>query len=309
MTYESVGALRQALEQRLLNQARQTGTDLNRLRRRVVFERILLRLTTSQSGMWVVKGGMAVELRIGNSARMTKDLDLNIRSNAEDAAEVHEGLIAAVSTDPAIDGLLFNVSEPTALDPDQAGRPGWRFSISADLAGRNFATVRVDVVARTDELTGTEMLPLTSSLSFAGFEDFEVEATDIGQQFAEKIHAMTRPWDDRDNTRVKDLADMVTFIHEGLDPARAMSATHHVFSVRATHPVPNELPDPPLFWTEDYPGFADELGLVETTADQAMITLRAGPAPGPKRSSPNHARRGHTRVVGVFDRNGSSALG
>jgi len=274
MTYESVGAFRQALEQRLLNQARETSTDLNRLRRRVVFERILHRLTTSQPGMWVVKGGMAVELRIGDRARMTKDLDLNLRADTEGAAEAHERLIAAVATDPAGDGFLFDVSEPTALEPDQAGRPGWRFSISADLAGRNFATVRVDVVARTDELTGTEMLPLTSLLSFAGFEDFEVEATDIAQQFAEKIHAMTRPWGDRDNTRVKDLADMVAFIHGGLDPERAMRAAQHVFSVRATHPVPDELPDPPLFWNEDYPAFADELGLAEVTVDQAMITLR-----------------------------------
>ena len=176
MTYESVGAFRQALEQRLLNQARESGTDLNRLSRRVVFERILLRLTTSQPGMWVVKGGMAVELRIGDSARMTKDLDLNLRTDAEGATEAHERLTAAVATDPTGDGFLFDVSEPTALDPDQAGRPGWRFSISADLAGRNFATVRVDVVARTDELTSTEMLPLTSLLSFAGFENFEVES-------------------------------------------------------------------------------------------------------------------------------------
>jgi predicted nucleotidyltransferase component of viral defense system len=274
VTYESVGAFRQALEQRLLNQARETGTDLNRLRRRVVFERILLRLTTSQPGMWVVKGGMAVELRIGDSARMTKDLDLNLRTEAEGATEAHERLTAAVSTDPAGDGFLFDVSEPTALEPDQAGRPGWRFSVSADLAGRNFATVRVDVVARTDELTSTEMLPLTSLLSFAGFEDFEVEATDVAQQFAEKVHAMTRPWDDRYNTRVKDLADMVAFIHGGLDAGRAMSAVQRVFSVRATHPVPDELPDPPLFWTEDYPAFADELGLAEATVDQAMTTLR-----------------------------------
>jgi len=274
VTYESVGAFRQALEQRLLNQARQTGTDLNRLRRRVVFERILLRLTTSQPGMWVVKGGMAVELRLGDSARMTRDLDLNLRIDADSATEAHERLTGAVSTDPAGDGFLFGVSEPTALEPDQAGRPGWRFSVPADLAGRNFATVRVDVVARTDELISTEMLPLTSLLSFAGFADFEVEATDIAQQFAEKIHALTRPWDDRDNTRVKDLADMVTFIHQGLDPASAMSAAQHVFSIRATHPVPHELPDPPLFWNEDYPAFADELGLPEATVDQAMNTLR-----------------------------------
>jgi len=61
VSYESLGAFRQALDQRLLNQARETDTDLNRLRRRVVFERILLRLTANQPGMWVVKGGMAVE--------------------------------------------------------------------------------------------------------------------------------------------------------------------------------------------------------------------------------------------------------
>lgn len=39
------------LEQRLLNRAREAGPDLNRLRRRVVFERVLLRLLTSQQGM------------------------------------------------------------------------------------------------------------------------------------------------------------------------------------------------------------------------------------------------------------------
>jgi predicted nucleotidyltransferase component of viral defense system len=272
--YESVAAFRQALEHRLLNQARDTGTDLNRLRRRVVFERILYRLTTNQPGMWVVKGGMAIELRIGDSARMTRDLDLNLRTDPRGATGAHQRLSAAVSTDLTGDGFLFEVSEPRPLQPDQAGRPGWRFGVSADLAGRNFAMVRVDVVARTDELTSTEMLPLTSLLSFADFAGFEVEAADMAQQFAEKIHAMSRRWDDRDNTRVKDLADMVAFINSGLDPARAMNAARHVFAVRNTHPLPDELPDPPRFWNEDYPAFAEELGLTESGVDQAMLTLR-----------------------------------
>jgi len=205
---------------------------------------------------------------------MTKDLDLNLRADTRTASEAHKHLITALSTDLTSDGFLFEVSEPTALEPDQAGRPGWRFSISAGLAGRNFATVRVDVVARTDELTSTETLPVTSLLSFAGFEDFEIEAADVAQQFAEKLHAMTRPWDDRDNTRVKDLADIVAFINGGLDPARSIRATQHVFSVRGTHPIPEELPDPPLFWHEDYPALAAELALSEANLDQAMITLR-----------------------------------
>ena len=34
------------------------------------------------------------------------------------------------------------------------------------------------------------------------------------------------------------------------------------------------LPDPPPFWNEDYPAFAAELDLAETTLDQATETLR-----------------------------------
>jgi hypothetical protein len=274
VTYRSLGAFRQALEQRLLGQSRETGTDLNRLRRRVVFERILARLVASQPGAWVVKGGMAVELRIGDSARMTKDLDLNLRTESADANEAHRQLDAALSADPAGDGFLFTVAPPSDLGPDEAGRPGWRFSVSADLAGRNFATVRVDVVARTDELSATEKLRMHSMLSFAGFEDFEIESADVPQQFAEKIHAITRPWDDRANTRVKDLADVVLFISEGLDPGSAMKSTRHVFAVRATHQIPDLLPDPPEFWKEDYPAFAEELGLAEATLEDAMVTIR-----------------------------------
>lgn len=274
MTYSSLGAFRQALEQRLLTQSRETGTDLNRLRRRVAFERILVRLVTSQPGAWVVKGGMSVELRIGDSARMTKDLDLNLRTDSDNESEPHKQLSAALAEDPTGDGFLFSVAQPTELESDEAGRPGWRFSISADLAGRNFATVRVDVVARTDELSATEILHLTSMLSFAGFEDLEIESADVPQQFAEKIHAFTRPWEDRDNTRVKDLADVVLFISEGLDPGAAREATVHVFSVRDTHPIPEEIPDPPQFWYEDYSAFAEELGLAETTLDEAMKTVR-----------------------------------
>lgn len=274
MTYQSVGALRQALEQRLLNQSLQSGTDLNRLRRRVVFERILVRLVTAQPGMWVVKGGMAVELRIGDSARMTKDLDLSLREAVQEGNTARDQLLAAVAEDPTGDGFLFEVPPPTDLEPDEAGRPGWRFSVTANLAGRNFATVRIDIVARTDELSATERLPMASMLSFAGFEDFEIETADVPQQFAEKIHAFTRPWEDRENTRVKDLADVVLFISEGLDPKATHEATRHVFSVRDTHPIPNELPDPPEFWNEDYAAYSEELDLPEATLDRAMATLR-----------------------------------
>lgn len=60
----------------------------------------------------------------------------------------------------------------------------------------------------------------------------------------------------------------------GLDPGAAREATVHVFSVRDTHPIPEEIPDPPQFWHVDYSAFPEELGLTETTLDEAMKTVR-----------------------------------
>lgn len=63
--YETPEALRAALEDRLRNEGAGSGTDVARLRRRTVFERLLVRLERASPGTWVVKGGMALELRLG----------------------------------------------------------------------------------------------------------------------------------------------------------------------------------------------------------------------------------------------------
>lgn len=53
MPYETPAALRAALEDRLKNQARASGVDLERLRRRTVFERLLVRLDAASPGRWI----------------------------------------------------------------------------------------------------------------------------------------------------------------------------------------------------------------------------------------------------------------
>lgn len=72
MTYETAEALRMALEQRLNNRSRETGISLDRLRRRVVFERIVARLAHAEPGRWVLKGGMALEVRLRDQARLDR---------------------------------------------------------------------------------------------------------------------------------------------------------------------------------------------------------------------------------------------
>lgn len=79
MTYETPQALRTALEHRLRTQSQETGIAVARLRRRVVFQRIVMRLQRAEPGRWVLKGGMALEVRLGDAARLTKDIDLGLR--------------------------------------------------------------------------------------------------------------------------------------------------------------------------------------------------------------------------------------
>jgi len=274
VTYATPGSWRQAVEARLSNQARATGVDLDRLRRRLVVGRILVRLENHQPGRWILKGGMALEFRIGDRARATRDLDVVVR-NAQGADETRAALIACLATDPDEDRFEFIVGQAETIEPDEAGRPGWRFGLEARVAGREFARVRIDVVARADEITNTERLLIGSELTFAGIQPTRVEVVDQRQHFAEKLHAYTRDYGDRLNSRVRDLPDMVVLIHDGLDPDAALRTTvGHVFDTRGTHPLPEDLPDPPAGWRDPYESLAAELDLAESTIDAAMETLR-----------------------------------
>jgi hypothetical protein len=275
MPYATPGALRAALEARLATGDPTTVPGLERLRRRATFERLLVRLDHAMPGQWVLKGGMALEVRLGDRARSTRDLDLAVRQAGEDAGTIRDHLIEALADDPEGDGFEFRVGPARAIDLDEAGRAGWRFTVDARLDGRTFANVRLDVVARTEEISTTDRITLRSMLAFAGFPDHEIEAVDPAQHFAEKLHAFTRPHGDRTNSRVKDLPDLLLLMDQGLAPTAELLATvRHVFAVRSTHGLPTSLPDPPADWADRYASLADELGLDEAGVDAAMARLR-----------------------------------
>ena len=139
MTYDTPASWRQAVEARLVNRARATGVDLDRIRRRLVVGRLLARLEAHQPGRWILKGGMALELRIGDRARATRDVDVVVRDADQSGEEVRANLSECLATDPDGDRIDFIVGSSQELEPDEAGRPGWRFPIEVRMAGREFA--------------------------------------------------------------------------------------------------------------------------------------------------------------------------
>lgn len=265
-----------ALEARLAASAREAGIDLNRLRRRAVFERVLVRLDDAQPGSWVLKGGLALEIRWRDRARATRDIDLTTRVPAATERALRTTLAEALARDPHGDWFQFSIGSPRALAPDAAGRTGQRYPLEARLAGRTFAQVTVDVVDRAEEIGGTERVPLPGVLAFAGIAPGTVEIIDRDQHFAEKLHALTKSYGGRPNTRTRDLVDLLMLLEDGLRPTSELLArVRHVFAVRATHEVPLDVPAPPADWARTYAALAADLELQARTIKRGIEELRA----------------------------------
>lgn len=222
-----------ALEQRLLTRSNEMGVALDRLRRRVLFERIVARLEAAEPGRWVLKGGMALEVRLQDAARLTKDIDLGLRDDVDDARDLHERVSEALAHDLDGDGFVLSTGKPAALSPDGGGHLTWRIRVTASLAGRFFGGVQLDVSPRTHELDRTDRVPLPNLLDFAGVPTPIVEIVNVQRHAAEKYHAMLRDYGDRENSRVRDLVDLVLLIeHDQLDPPLVAQAATQVWAER-----------------------------------------------------------------------------
>lgn len=263
-TYETAGAFRRALEERLRNISAAERVDINRLRRQVSFDRLLARLFRDNAVPWVLKGGYALELRF-KSARSTIDIDLTVQRVAG-AAEGSETVLAirdmlqeraSVSLD---DWFEFTIGSPT-MDLAAAPYGGARYSIEARMDGRTFARFHLDAGVGDVILQPLEMVECEDRLGFAGIEKPRVRMISREQQVAEKIHAYTLPRSSQ-NSRVKDLVDLALLVGDDrLDRQRVADALELTFARRGTHAFPASLSAPPEDWETPFRALAEECGL------------------------------------------------
>jgi len=256
--YRSGAAFRQALEQRLLDRSRDRHTSLVRLRKAVVFDRLLARLAIAAPDRWVLKGALALDFRLGERTRTTKDMDL-VRGDNEAAAT--SDLIAAQALD---------LEDFFTFDIEKIGAPGEalegvavRYRVHAELGGRRFEEVMVDIGFSDPLKWKPEPIRAPDLLAFAGIEPIEVPVLPLEQHIAEKVHAYTRTYGQRQrSSRAKDLVDLVLVEQlMAVDAARLRSALVGVFEGRRQHGLPSRLPAPPTEWTVPYRKLAKEVGI------------------------------------------------
>ncbi|MBM3526376.1 MAG: nucleotidyl transferase AbiEii/AbiGii toxin family protein [Alphaproteobacteria bacterium] len=259
MRYASAAAFRQALETRLVALSRDGGLSLVRLRKSVAFDRLLARLFAVAPDRWVLKGGLALDYRLGAKARTTMDVDL-ARAGDEDAATVD--LLATGELDLG-DHFSFAIERIAQLD-QLVERSAVRYHVRADLAGRQFEEFLLDV--GFDFPTGWEPETLHGPdlLAFADIAPVDAPSLPLELHVSEKVHAYTRGYGQSGtaSTRVKDLVDLALIASASSVTADRLSrALRETFGQRGHHELPGALPRPPADWRVPYARLATEVGL------------------------------------------------
>lgn len=168
MKYTTPNAFRTALERRLLARATEDSIPLIRLRKLVVFDRLIARLMAVAPDRWMLKGAVALQFRAGPRYRTTKDVDFS-RGGDEEAATAD--LLAAQSVDLG-DYFSFAIERAGSIDVISEAA-AVRYHARAELAGRPFEAFVVDV-AFGDPVDGPDRLRGPDLLGFAELTPAEV---------------------------------------------------------------------------------------------------------------------------------------
>ena len=277
--YASAATFRVALEDRLKRLAQEESLDLQRVRRQASFDRLLCRLFAKPESPWLLKGGYAMELRL-KTARTTRDVDLALkqlpmptRDWDANASTVLEALREVGLLD--LGDFFTFVFGDAVQDLDAAPYGGARFPVDTRLAGRSFVKFHLDVSTGDVLREPYESLSGRDWLGFAGIASTGFRAVSPEEQFAEKLHAYTLPRVGRENTRVKDLVDLVLLIERTtMNAARLPKAIRETFQRRKTHEIPPALASPPVSWSKPFAELAVECGLAPNMEGQFELVAK-----------------------------------
>ena len=271
MIYQTASAFRRALETRLAADSTKTDTPLVRLRKLVAFDRFLARLALSHPNGWLLKGGLALQLRIGEYARTTQDVDvlLTLQQPA-----LRTTLRQAVQMDLG-DWFTLELRSTAAVLPGVGAESSHRFFMRSLVDRRTFENFHVDVGVGDPVLQPAEYLMTPPILAFAGIPPISIPCYPVSQHLAEKVHAYVTPREQGENTRVKDLIDMVLFaVHTPISAEALSAALNATFEAHGSAAPPRSLPTPPAAWGAKYQRLAESIDLDVATLPAALDHAR-----------------------------------
>ena len=251
--------------------ARDAGLSEGRVRAWIsymVMAGALERAAASGQPQFTVKGGIALELRLRNRARATKDIDVVLQHADADLARTLEGALSG----EAYQGFTFRrKGEPLRLDNGAVN-----LALAVSYVGGTWATIAVDIAraeAGEAEIEWLPAIPLTDAFGITGPVD--LPCLPLRLHIAQKLHGMTLPpRAGKRNERFRDLIDLLLMEELVTDYRGLRDACETVFESRNTHAWPPPLSVPP-YWIEPFARLAGDLDLPVADAEAGMMRVRA----------------------------------
>ncbi len=246
------------LERWLGEASKQSGVAAGRLRRWLGFMVVAAMLDAARHAddgepLFLVKGGVAMELRVDTGARATKDFDTAFRESMEAVTD---------HLDPALRGGHGDFTATrTELEPvKDAGAV--RCDIKLAYRGKSVITVKMEVAAVEGGM-GEEIDHVPAkSLDHVGLTGPDtIPCVAVRWQIAQKLHACTEVFDDGENDRFRDLLDLQLLGELVADDEwpGVKEACLEVFESRGKHSWPPEVTTYES-WDAGYSALADETG-------------------------------------------------
>ena len=233
--------------------------------------------------LFLIKGGVYLELRFGMQARSTKDVDLLFRGQFDNASVV----LNQAFSEP-FDGVSFSISDPQPIMVSDRLTKPLRTEVKLQLRGRTWRKISVEVGPREGLIGRSADYFQTPSLAHFGFSTPPKTAgISIDYQVAQKLHACTESHTtERPNNRVRDVIDLLllknAFYSDQRTNAPLSDACKDLFTARQNEAARSGNPDSgrpwPVFvtshpnWIRNYSAYAEEVG-ISLTLDNAVQTI------------------------------------
>lgn len=217
--------------------------------------------------LFALKGGAAMELRLGLTARASKDYDAVFRERAE---SMLDALDRALSQD--WQGFQLERSEPRRIGPTRS----IQIDIKLAYKGKSWGTVQLEISpAEGDAGREVDRVP-ARPLDAVRLEGPErIACVSIRYQIAQKLHACTQVREDGEpNDRFRDVIDLL-LLRELIDDAQLAAvreASVEIFTLRDTHmwpPAVTVWPD----WAAGFAALAAEIQFYTEDVSVAVTDL------------------------------------
>lgn len=258
------------LNRLLESYGRDTGVAPGRVRRWITMMVMVGALdrvqTDPEQPLFLVKGGVAMELRLREGARATRDLDMVFLGETD---RLLAELDAALAEPYSLFTFERGPAEPIGTSSSR------RLDVKLAFNGRSWATLKLEI-SPPEGRSGEE----PEILDAISIEDFgltgpeKVRCLSISYQIAQKLHACTEVFiTGRENDRFRDLVDLLLLRALDGDLVAIRHACVEIFDTRREHAWPPSL-TVPASWAEPHARLADELNfpIIDVNEAAALVT-------------------------------------